>query len=223
MKKLEFCQNTFDIDPHGILIWSKLNTAIVSDLHLEKGSSYAKYGQYIPPYDSLETLIKLEKILSNYVIKKIIFLGDTFHDKNSLNRMNIKTQKKLKSLTNLYEFILIEGNHDKNIMYEIPSHKILRINDIEFIHEAIIDNKHQISGHYHPTLSIKLNGKRVTEKCILQTESKLILPSFGKYTGGLSINNKIFKPYLKSDFNAYICNEKNVYKFSSSDLKKNVK
>ena len=47
--------------------------------------------------------------------------------------MNIKTQKKLKSLTNLYEFILIEGNHDKNIMYEIPSHKILRINDIEFI------------------------------------------------------------------------------------------
>ena len=53
MKKLEFCQNTFDIDPHGILIWSKLNTAIVSDLHLEKGSSYAKYGQYIPPYLSL--------------------------------------------------------------------------------------------------------------------------------------------------------------------------
>ena len=97
MKKLEFCQNTFDIDPHGILIWSKLNTAIVSDLHLEKGSSYAKYGQYISPYDSLETLIKLEKILSNYVIKKIIFLGDTFHDKNSLNRMNIKTQKKLKT------------------------------------------------------------------------------------------------------------------------------
>ena len=61
------------------------------------------------------------------------------------------------------------------------------------------------------------------KKCILQTESKLILPSFGKYTGGLSINNKIFKPYLKSGFNAYICNEKNVYKFSSSDLKKNVK
>ena len=60
MKKLEFCQNTFDIDPHGILIWSKFNTAIVSDLHLEKGSSYAKYGQYIPPYDSLETLINLE-------------------------------------------------------------------------------------------------------------------------------------------------------------------
>ena len=115
------------------------------------------------------------------------------------------TQKKLKSLTNLYEFILIEGNHDKNILYEIPSHKVLRLNDIEFIHEATVDDRHQISGHYHPTLSIKLNGKRVTEKCILQTESKLILPSFGKYTGGLSINNKIFKPYLKFGFNAYIC------------------
>ena len=73
MKKLEFCQNTFEIDPHGILIWSKLNTAIVSDLHLEKGSSYAKYGQYIPPYDSLETLIKLEKILSNVTIEDRVY------------------------------------------------------------------------------------------------------------------------------------------------------
>ena len=61
----------------------------------------------------------------------------------------------------------------------------------------------------------------VMENLLTSNEkSKLILPSFGKYTGGLSINNKIFKPYLKSGFNAYICNEKNVYKFSSSDLKK---
>ena len=220
MKKLDFCQNTFDIDPHGILIWSKLNTAIVSDLHLEKGSSYAKYGQYIPPHDSLETLINLENILSNYKIKKIILLGDTFHDKNALDRMNTKTQKKLKLLTDRYELILIEGNHDKDIFFDIPSHKKLLLNGIEFIHEATVDNKIQISGHYHPTLSIKINGKRVTEKCILQTESKLILPSFGKFTGGLTLNNKIFKPYLKSDFNAYICSNKRVYKFSSSELKK---
>ena len=223
MKKLEFCKNTFEIDPHGILIWSKFDTAIVSDLHLEKGSSYAKYGQYLPPHDSLETLINLEKILSNYKIKKIILLGDTFHDKNALNRMNTKTQEKLKLLTDLYELILIEGNHDKNVFYEIPSHKIFLLEGIEFIHEATVDNRVQISGHYHPNLSIKINGKRLSEKCILQTESKLILPSFGKFTGGLSLNNKIFKPYLKSGFNAYICNEKNVYKFSSSDLKKNVK
>ena len=223
MKKLEFCKNTFEIDPHGILIWSKFNIAIVSDLHLEKGSSYAKYGQYLPPHDSLETLINLEKILLNYKIKKIILLGDTFHDKNALNRMNTQTLKKFKLLTNLYELIFIKGNHDKNVFYNIPSHKTILLNGIEFIHEATIDNRFQISGHYHPTLSIKINGKRVTEKCILQTESKLILPSFGKFTGGLTINNKIFKPYLKSDFNAYICSNKNVYKFSSSDLKTNVK
>ena len=98
MKKLEFCQNTFDIDPHGILIWSKLNTAIVSDLHLEKGSSFAKYGQYIPPYDSLETLIKLEKILSNYVIKKIILLGDIFHDKDGFKRLRKVTVNTLEKI-----------------------------------------------------------------------------------------------------------------------------
>ena len=223
MKKLEFCKNTFEIDPHGILIWSKFNTAIVSDLHLEKGSSYAKYGQYLPPHDSLETLINLEKILSNYKIKKIILLGDTFHDENALNRMNTEAQKKLQLLIDRYELILIEGNHDKNVLFDIPSHKTFLLNGIEFIHEATISDRIQISGHYHPSLSIKINGKRVTKKCILQTESKVILPSFGKFTGGLSLNNKIFSPYLKSDFNAYICTNINVYKFSSSELKKYVK
>ena len=63
MKTLNFCNHGLQICKEGVLFWLEKEIAIVSDLHLEKGSSYASSGQYIPPYDSEETLLKLLDIL----------------------------------------------------------------------------------------------------------------------------------------------------------------
>ena len=218
MKTIIFNKHKFQISNEGILFWFDKQIAIISDLHLEKGSSFGPSGQFLPPYDSEETLKKLSKGIKSHNIKKVILLGDTFHDKNSLNRMNINTQKKLKSLTNLYEFILIEGNHDKNIIYEIPSHKILRLNDIEFIHEAIVDDRHQISGHFHPVATIKSSIKKITAKCLLHTNNHIILPSFGTYTGGLNINDPALKPFVNHKSYVYMLTKKSIYKFTSKEV-----
>jgi metallophosphoesterase superfamily enzyme len=39
-------------DPRGVLYFPELKLLAVSDLHLEKGSSLARRGALIPPYDS---------------------------------------------------------------------------------------------------------------------------------------------------------------------------
>ena len=46
-------------DLSGALYWPARRLLLVADLHLEKGSSYAKRGQMLPPYDSRETLSRL--------------------------------------------------------------------------------------------------------------------------------------------------------------------
>ncbi len=56
MKIINFHNHKFQIIKEGILFWLEKEIAIVSDLHLEKGSSFASTGQFIPPYDSEETL-----------------------------------------------------------------------------------------------------------------------------------------------------------------------
>ena len=58
MKTIEFYNHKLQINKEGILFWLEKEIAIVSDLHLEKGSSFASTGQFIPPYDSEETLKK---------------------------------------------------------------------------------------------------------------------------------------------------------------------
>ena len=41
------------------LYWPREQALLVADLHLEKGSYYARTGQMLPPYDSRETLERL--------------------------------------------------------------------------------------------------------------------------------------------------------------------
>ena len=67
-------------DLSGALIWHEMDTVIVADLHLEKGSAFAQRGTLLPPYDSRSTLRALSKVLQRYDPKQVICLGDSFDD-----------------------------------------------------------------------------------------------------------------------------------------------
>ena len=50
--------------PEGALWWADTRMLVVADLHLEKGSSFARRGQLIPPYDTFETLSALARLIA---------------------------------------------------------------------------------------------------------------------------------------------------------------
>ena len=219
MKTLNFCNHGLQICKEGVLFWLEKEIAIVSDLHLEKGSSYASSGQYIPPYDSEETLLKLLDILNNYRVKKVILLGDTFHDKDAFLRMTSKVRFLFEDFTKKYEVIFILGNHENKIKIEgIKFHQEYIVDDIHFLHEAIQKNINQISGHFHPVASIKVSSKKITSKCLIHSNNHIILPSFGEFTGGLNINDPALKPFISGDYNIYFLTKKSIYKFSNKEI-----
>ena len=219
MKTLNFCNHGLQICKEGVLFWLEKEIAIVSDLHLEKGSSYASSGQYIPPYDSEETLLKLLDILNNYRVKKVILLGDTFHDKDAFLRMTSKVRFLFEDFTKKYEVIFILGNHENKIKIDgIKFHQEYIVDDIHFLHEAIQKNINQISGHFHPVASIKVSSKKITSKCLIHSNNHIILPSFGEFTGGLNINDPVLKPFISEDCNIYFLTKKSIYKFSNKEI-----
>ena len=219
MKTLNFCNHGLQICKEGVLFWLEKEIAIVSDLHLEKGSSYASSGQYIPPYDSEETLLKLLDILNNYRVKKVILLGDTFHDKDAFLRMTSKVRFLFEDFTKKYEVIFILGNHENKIKIEgIKFHQEYIVDNIHFLHEAIQKNINQISGHFHPVASIKVSSKKITSKCLIHSNNHIILPSFGEFTGGLNINDPVLKPFISEDSSIYFLTKKSIYKFSNKEI-----
>ena len=176
MKTIEFYNHKLQINKEGILFWLEKEIAIVSDLHLEKGSSFASTGQFIPPYDSEETLKKLLNVIDNYKVKKVILLGDTFHDKDAFHRMPSKVRFLFEELIKNYEVIFILGNHENKMKIDsINFYQEYVVDNVRFIHEAVQENINQISGHYHPVASIKVSSKKITTKCLIHTNNHIIL------------------------------------------------
>ena len=170
MKTIIFNKHKFQISNEGILFWFDKQIAIISDLHLEKGSSFGYSGQFLPPYDSEETLKKLSKGIKSHNIKKVILLGDTFHDKNAFNRMPEKAFLLFNPLIKKYEVIFILGNHENKLKIDhINFLNEYVIDDIHFIHQALQKSIFQISGHFHPVATIKSSIKKLQQNvCCIQ-------------------------------------------------------
>ena len=219
MKEINFNNHKFQISKEGILFWFDKQIAIIADLHLEKGSSFGPSGQFLPPYDSEETLKKILNSIKDHKIKKIILLGDTFHDKNAFNRMPEKAFFLFNSLIKKYEVIFILGNHENKLKIDhINFLNEYVIDDIHFIHQALQKSIFQISGHFHPVATIKSSNKKITAKCLLHTKNHIILPSFGTYTGGLNINDPALKPFVSHKSYFYMLTKNSIYKFTSKEV-----
>src|SRR5262245_60267011 len=88
----------FTADLSGALYWSEERTLIVSDLHLEKGSSFAAPGILLPPYDTAATLARLAAIVAHYNPLRIIALGDSFHDRTAHERVSVQDREAIRHL-----------------------------------------------------------------------------------------------------------------------------
>ena len=114
MKDINFCDHLMILHHQGVLFWPEMKLAVVSDLHLEKGSYYAELGQFVPPHDTYQTLLQLKSILDFGAIHKVVLLGDSFHDNDGYDRMSRQERDMLNYLCNKYELIWIIGNHDND-------------------------------------------------------------------------------------------------------------
>src|ERR1700720_3515136 len=65
-------------DLSGALFWEEQSLLVVSDLHLEKGSSFAARGVLLPPFDTAATLGRLAAVIGRHDPRMGIALGDSF-------------------------------------------------------------------------------------------------------------------------------------------------
>lgn len=188
----EFGGQTFEIAGEAALYWRAQDALLVSDLHLEKASAFALYGQMLPPYDSVATLQDIAALCSAYRPAKIISLGDNFHDDDGEHRLAEDAAALLGDLARATEWIWITGNHDRAVsgIWGGEALDELTLSGITLRHEAKAgDPNPEISGHFHPKFRQILRGRMVKRRCFVKTPRKMIMPAFGALTGGLDVQD----------------------------------
>ncbi|MBW9063561.1 ligase-associated DNA damage response endonuclease PdeM [Rhizobium herbae] len=180
-------------DPLGGLYLPDLETLVVSDLHLEKGSAFARRGMLLPPYDTLATLRILDAVICRHNPKTVISLGDNFHDRVGSALMPGIFRQMIETMARGREWIWINGNHDPDGTVSLPgaSADELHHAGLVFRHEPAKDAPAgEIAGHLHPAATVTRREKRVRRACFATDGSRLIMPAFGVTTGGLDLRHK---------------------------------
>ncbi len=208
-------------DLDGGLYWPERRLLAVADLHFEKGSAFAARGVLLPPYDTRATLAALARSIARFEPETVLCLGDSFHDAGAGGRLGEVESEGLARLTAGRDWIWIAGNHDP----EPPEHLGGRVADE--VRVGALNFRHlptpgwaagEVAGHLHPKAAVVVRGRRLVKRCFVTDGRRLIMPSFGAYTGGLDVLDRAFEPYLEGPFQAHMIGRDGVHPIASRKL-----
>ena len=181
----------------GALYLPTERTLVVADLHLEKGSAAAERGRMLPPYDTRETLARLTAVIAAFRPTRLIALGDSLHDGRAGSRMLASDLDILHGLQHGRTWTWVTGNHDPAISPALGG-SVADCVTIAGLHLRHIPAAGQvngeISGHLHPAARLAARGGILRRPCFIGDATRLVMPAFGAFTGGLNVLDEAFAP-----------------------------
>lgn len=213
---------TLTVLPEGALWWAAERMLVVADLHFEKGSSFARRGQMVPPYDTRDTLGLLGQLVRRLDPRTVVALGDSFHESHGAERLEVTERASLGECQAGRTFIWIAGNHDPEIATFLSGqHCIdLRVGPLHFVHEPLPGAaRGQIAGHLHPVARVSAGGASVRRRCVVTDGQRMVIPALGVFAGGLNVLAPPFAPLFVGTMSAYVLGQTAVHKVDRARLR----
>ncbi len=203
MVPLSFAGEELVLTEGRAVYWPRERALLVADLHLEKASFFAQHGQPLPPYDSRETLERVALAIRETGARRVITLGDNFHDSRGATRLEPHACGMLEALTRAVDWVWITGNHDIGRDGHTAEARCggtlveeLELGGIILRHQARKgETRPELSGHFHPRIQLTVLRRRIVRPCAVVSANenadgsrsgRMILPAFGALTAGMS-------------------------------------
>jgi DNA ligase-associated metallophosphoesterase len=208
-------------DCSGALYWQAERTLLVADLHLEKASSYAEAGALLPPYDTRETLARLADAIERYDPVRVVALGDSFHGPGAAERIAADDLARLQAVQHGRDWVWIAGNHDPAISARAGGRSAaeMEIAGLTLRHQPAPGVAREIAGHLHPAARLSMYGATIRRPCFVGDGSRLVMPAFGAFTGGLNVLDAAFAAlFAGSDIAVWMLGRARLYPIAARAL-----
>jgi DNA ligase-associated metallophosphoesterase len=205
-------------DLSGALLWVEQRLLVVSDLHLEKGSSFAARGTLLPPFDTAATLSRLGAVIAHYNPKLVIALGDSFHDRDAHTRLSGDDRACIANLQVGRDWLWISGNHDPALPRDLGGTVAdeVAIGAITFRHEPT-GARGEIAGHLHPKARVATRARTMERRCFVSDGERAVMPAFGAYAGGLNVRDTAFtKIFPQRSFIAHVLGDRRLHSIAAA-------
>ncbi len=220
---LEHGGEELTLDPLGVLWLEARATLVVADLHLEKGSAFARRGTLLPPYDTARTLRRLGWAIERYRPRTVVSLGDAFHDRAGAAGLDVDNRRALDDLARGRTWLWIRGNHDPDPPFGLAGESLasLDLGGLRLVHlpDGEADGLARVAGHLHPKARLVQGARKATRPCFAADPRLLLLPAFGAYTGGLNVLDPAVRGLFGSGFAAFMLGDSRVFRVAHQRLR----
>jgi uncharacterized protein len=208
------------LDLTGAMYLPEDDALLVADLHFEKGSSFARRGMMLPPYDTRETLIALSEAVQRYAPRVVIALGDSFHDIGGPDRLGDEERATLAQVQAGRDWIWVTGNHDRILPGSIGGQVVeeMDLGPLALRHEPAAGAQTEIAGHLHPVGKVVMRGRSTRRRCFLTDGTRCVMPALGAYAGGLNACDAAFKPLFPKGFTAHLIGSERIFAIARTML-----
>jgi hypothetical protein len=156
----------------------------------------------LPPYDTRATLERLGATLAALAPRRVIALGDSFHESAGASQLSGEDARLLATLQTGRDWLWIAGNHDPDLPAAVGGDRAdaLDLDGTTLRHEPAGpdspdrggEHPAEIAGHLHPVARVSLRGRSVRRRCFALAPGRMVMPAFGAYAGGLNLRDPAF-------------------------------
>jgi len=176
------------------VLWPRERMLIIADIHFGKAAAFRSFGIPVPRGTTTENLDALDALIDVTGADHVLFLGDFLHARaahaSSTQAAMLAWRRRHCELT----LTLVRGNHDKHAGDPAVELGIDLVDEpwtvgpFAFCHHPdLAADAYILAGHVHPAYVLQTRFDALRLPCFVVGPTRMILPSFGAFTGGYTV------------------------------------
>ena len=177
--------------PQKAAFWPRERMLIIADIHFGKAAAFRSFGIPVPKGTTTENLDALDALIDLTGASHVLFLGDFLHARAahaaSTQAAMLAWRRRRCDLV----LTLVRGNHDKHAGDPAGELGIDLVDEPYTVgpysfchHPDIAAPGYVLAGHVHPVYVLATRSDALRLPCFIAGAQRMILPSFGAFTGG---------------------------------------
>ena len=196
--KVDVAGETLLLLPEKALYWPAQKMLIIADIHFGKAAAFRALGVPVPRGTTTENLLGLDALVDAHGAGHVVFLGDFLHavaaHASATQQAMLAWRERRRDLA----LTLVRGNHDRHAGDPAAALGIDLVDEphaigpFAFCHHpdlerADLGGGYALAGHIHPVYVLASRFDALRLPCFVVGAERMILPSFGAFTGGYAI------------------------------------
>lgn len=177
--------------PQKAAFWPRERMLVIADIHFGKAAAFRSFGIPVPKGTTTENLQALDELVELTGARHVLFLGDFLHARAAHAASTQAAMLAWRRRRCELVLTLVRGNHDRHAGDPAAQLGIDLVDEpytvgpFSFCHHPDIDAPgYVLAGHVHPVYVLATRFDALRLPCFVAGPHRMILPSFGAFTGG---------------------------------------